>query len=779
MNSNTIKRLRIVPAILLGILLIASAAYAQPSATDDKSKSKSTTPAKKADTTPTSTTTGDDAGDYIVTSSFEVGYRGLGVYGDERKYRSDLGYKAGPRLFDSSFLMRAKEGKGGLFDTLLVTATGWGADPTSSMRLSAEKPEWYRLEANYRRAKYYRYLNNIVNPNWVFGTVGSTNYFPVPPSSVTGLHGYDTRTEFGDFDLMLLPKDKWIRFNIGYSPEHYSGPYFTNYHQGGNEFQAMVDSRTRANDLRLGAEGTIGKVDWTILHGIRWFKEDSAIATVPAYINPNNLTNSSAVARFTSFHREEPTRGRVDFTRLSAHTFLAKRFDITGRFMYSKATANSVFLEAEQGVNFASRITGQPGSPNTLLLGAYNIPASVSRPNTQGDVGLTIFATDKLRISNTFRVEDFTINGVGTFNDFFSVRTAAGVVDTRQFSNLQGFTSTQYRKYQDTIEGDYQFNPRYSVHFGYRYGHRRDQVDITGYLLNSNSPALTDEHEFEENTTHSILGGFRMRPTKNWTIYFDGERGTADNVFTRIGNYDFTNIRAKTRWAASRKLNLNLGVIIRDNSNPSEIAGEALNDFGVNLKTRIVQSSVDWLAKDNLSFNFGYNYNWVNSDATIDYVYQVIPAAPPVPAAVFHHFGNALYFQRNNFFYADVVWRPNWRVSFYGSYRVNQDNGQGNRLSDPTGGTPIPGGIVVNGSLKNPANEGGTLITSYPMSFQSPEGRVAIRLNRHLDWNIGYQYFNYNEDGFLRTFPLNAPRAQNYHAHLPYMSLRVYIGRKE
>ena len=65
------------------------------------------------------------------------------------------------------------------------------------------------------------------------------------------------------------------------------------------------------------------------------------------------------------------------------------------------------------------------------------------------------------------------------------------------------------------------------------------------------------------------------------------------------------------------------------------------------------------------------------------------------------------------------------------------------------------------------------------MSFQSPEGRLAIRLNRHLDWNLGYQYFNYNEDGFVRTFPLNAMRPQNYHAHLPYMSLRIYIGRKE
>ena len=780
MNSNTMKRLRMVPAVVLGLLLFGGVASAQPSSGDDKSKSKSSTPTKKADTTPTSTTTGDDAGDYIVTSSFEVGYRGLGVYGDEMKYRSDLNYKAGPRLFDSSFLMRAKEGKGGLFDTLLVTATGWGADPTSSMRISVEKPEWYKFEGNYRRAKYYRFLNNIANPNWVFGTVGSANYFPVPPNPVTGLHGYNTRTEFGDFDLTLFPKNEWIRLNIGYSPEHYSGPYFTTYHQGGNEFQALVDSRTRANDWRFGAEGTIGKVDWTILHGIRWYKDDSDIATVPAFINPNNLTNSSAVARFTSFNRQEPTRGRVDFTRLSAHTFLAQRFDITGRFIYSKATANSIFLENETGVNFATRITGQPGSPNTLLLGAYNIPSSASRPNTQGDVGLTIFATDKLRISNTFRVEDFTIDGFATFNDIFSVRTSAGVVNTQSFTNLQAFKTTSYRKYLNTIEGNYEFTKNYSVHFGYRYGNRHDEQTLTGYALNSNAPTLgAPEFESEENHTHAILGGFRMRPTKNWTVYFDAEHGTADNVFTRIGNYDYTNLRAKSRWIASRKVNVNLGFIFRDNSNPSEIAGDSLGNFGVDLKTRIFQSSVDWQAKSNVSVSFGYNYNWVNSDSTIDYVYQVIPTAPPVPAAVFHHFGHALYFQRNNFFYTDVVWRPNPRVSFYGSYRVNLDNGQGNQLSDPTGGTPIPGGIVVNGSLKNPANEGGTLITSYPMSFQSPEGRLAIRLNRHLDWNLGYQYFNYNEDGFLRTFPLNAPRAQNYHAHLPYMSLRVYIGRKE
>ena len=69
--------------------------------------------AKKAEAKPTETPTeaGEDAGNYTITSSIEVGYRGIRVDGDLNKYRSDLNYKAGPRLFDSSFLVRAKRAK--------------------------------------------------------------------------------------------------------------------------------------------------------------------------------------------------------------------------------------------------------------------------------------------------------------------------------------------------------------------------------------------------------------------------------------------------------------------------------------------------------------------------------------------------------------------------------------------------------------------------------------------------------------------------------------------
>src|SRR5687768_7669782 len=50
-------------------------------------------------------------GGYEVTSSVELGVRGLSVNGNHDKYRSDFNYNPGFRIFDSSFLMEDKDGK--------------------------------------------------------------------------------------------------------------------------------------------------------------------------------------------------------------------------------------------------------------------------------------------------------------------------------------------------------------------------------------------------------------------------------------------------------------------------------------------------------------------------------------------------------------------------------------------------------------------------------------------------------------------------------------------
>ncbi len=734
-------------AMALGILILASV----PLVTKAQQPSPSPTPkpSSQAKSEPSPVEAGEDAGDYTIISSLEVGYRGLSVVGDHNKYQSDLNYRAGPRLFDSSFLMRSKHGKGDLFDTLLVTSTGWGSDPYSNLRINVEKPKWYRFDGTYRRFKYFRFVNNLANPNWVFSPAS----FSVPPKPVTGEHGYDTQTQLGDFDLTLLPKNRFIRFNVGYSPERYSGPAFTNYHAGGNEFNFLSQLRSRANDFRLGADGKAGPIDFSFLQGFRFFRDDSFINLGPT---PGINLNPTA-ASLTSFNRSEPAHGEVDYTRFSAHTLVAKKLDITGRIVHSNATSNFAFIENFTGRNWNPRVTGfppgpLPATPNILNLGQYNITGHAERPNTLGDIGVTLLATDKLRISNTFRYETFEIDGFALFSDFFSITRGAGPTlrtDTVSINNLDARRITKYRKYQNTLEGDYQFNARYSIHLGYRYGSRRIEERFDGFNLGSNGsltpPAVRSSSiDIEDNHTHAFFGGFKARPASNWTIYFDAEHGTADNVFSRIGNYNYTNIRAKSRYSPNKKLSFNLAVITKNNSNPSEIAGVSLQDFGVDVKSRVFTSSVDWNPNSKVSFSTGYNYNWANSDAVVDYFFN----------SVRHPLGHSLYFMRNNFFYVDTTAQVFPRLTLFASYRINKDNGQGDRLAQPTG-TP------------------GILISSYPMSFQSPEARLAIKINRVVDWNVGYQYYNYRES------PIVGPRPQNYHAHLPYTSLRVYFGRRE
>jgi hypothetical protein len=691
---------------------------------------------------------GDDAGGYMFISTIEAGYRGLSVGGDLNKYQSDLNYRAGPRLFDSSFLMRSKEGNGALFDNFLVTTTGWGSDPNGQLRINVEKPQWYRFDATYRKFKYFRFLNSFANPNWVF----SPSNFSVPPKPVTGEHGYNTETKLGDFDLTILPKNRLIRFTVGYSPERYDGPAFTNYHVGGNDFNYPINLRSRADDYRFGAEGTLGPIDYSFLQGFRRFRDDGFVNSGPI----PGINRDPAKGQITSFTHNEPTRGSVDFTRGSLHTLIAKRLDITGRIVYSKSDSDFTFLENFTGTNWNPRVSGWPpgplpSTPNTLNLARYNITGTTKRPNTVGDVGVTFLATNRLRISNTFRVEDFKINGDALFSDFFSITRPNGATtqtDTIAFNNLDAHTVVKYRKYQNTVEGDYQFSKNYAIHFGYRYGHRRIEQSFEGFDLDSNGsippPSRFRTNDLQENNTHSVLGGFKARPASNWTIYFDGEKGTADNVFTRIGNYDYTNIRAKSRYAPTKNLSFNVAVITRDNANPSEIAGVSLSDFGVSVKSRVFTSAVDWTVNPRLSINTGYNYNWLNSNSVVNYFFNNIN----------HPQGHALYFVRNNFFFIDATAVLFPRLSLFTSYRINKDTGQGTRINDP-------------------ASNPGFLVSSYPMSYQSPEARLAFRINRHLDWNVGYQYYNYNESQLV------GPRPQNYHAHLPYTSVRIYIGRKE
>lgn len=740
MNSRATRRLRALGGLVLLLALAAAATAQQPSPTPQRPEdAKTQSPATQG---------AEGGGDYTVTSSVELGYRGLRVNGDINKYQSDLNYKAGPRVFDSSFFVR-NDGGGGPFDSVLVTSTGWGADPQGQVRLRVEKSGWYRFDGNYRRFKYFRFLNNIVNPNYA---APSRQADPV-----TGQRGYDTRQQVGDFDLTLLPNNRRARFNFGYSPTRHRGPAYTHYRNGGDEFLALSQLDSRAHDFRLGADWQLGPVDFSLQQGFRRFTDESFIDN-PGTNLGNNPTPSNAI--LTNLQRTNPVKGKVDYTRFSAHTVVARTLDLTGRFIYSTATNDFNFLDVFAGINYNTRITGIPGvtvinPPNVLTSGRQSFVGDTKRPSAIGDFGATFLATERLRISNTFRVEVFQINGGALYTGVFNLTRPNGT--GAQSITPAGWVHewTKYRKFLNTVEGDYEFNNNYSLRLGYRYGTRHIERSLSGHNLASNAaPAIpTSTHE-EENQTHAFIGGFKARPVKGWALSLDVERGTADNVFTRIGDYDYWNVRARSRYQVSRDLRFNVSLVTRNNSNPGDIihggTAVSLSDFGVDARSRVFTSSFDWTAGPRLSFSGGYNYHWQENDAVIEYAFL-----STANAAIR---GRTLYFMRNHYFHFDTVAQVLPRVTLYASYRVNKDTGQGDRLANPAGGL---------------------LINSYPMSFQSPEARVSVRVNRRLDWNLGYQYYNYNESklaSYNQAGYIVSPRPQNYNAHLPYVSLRFYFG---
>ena len=80
--------------------------------------------AASAAQTPAPSPTAAGGGDYTVTSSVELGVRGLDVNGDHEKYRSDQNYRAGFRIFDSSLYIQDNRSQYRAFDSALFRRAG-------------------------------------------------------------------------------------------------------------------------------------------------------------------------------------------------------------------------------------------------------------------------------------------------------------------------------------------------------------------------------------------------------------------------------------------------------------------------------------------------------------------------------------------------------------------------------------------------------------------------------------------------------------------------------
>lgn len=668
-------------------------------------------------------------GGYKVTSVTEFGYRWRSLDGNVNKYRSDLNYKQGFRSFDSNLLLQSEDGKGKYFDSLLITNSGWGADPQGATRVNMERTGFYKFNASFRRVTYFNNLYNFANP------------VPFPDSE----HRQNTDHTFGDFDFTLAPQNEKLRFTLGGSFNDTHGPGGTTERFFSDEFAINSKIKNRSNDFRIGAVGKLFGFNWGLSQGFRTFK-DRANYFLDAPSQGNNPTNQ---ARLDEFRRSAPTEGHAYYTQFNTHRTFAKKLDFTARLIYSSTNSRSTLTEFMRGRDNTS--------PAGILVTSDQIDASTDskRPQTRGDLGLTYMVTDKFRISNTFSFDQFTVNGGEVFREAWVKANGA-----RSLTDATGYRVSAYKRYLNTIEGDYQVNSAVGFHIGYRYTHR--SIDNTGFdrsascVTTTNPPCPTAQpirtttliNESESNATNTLIAGMKIKPAKSWVVFWDVEHGQADNVFTRVENYNFTNFRVRSRLTLN-KFVFNVSALSKDNDNPSGpktppigVILPANVDYVTNIKNRFYTGSLDWEPRHDLSFSTGYTYRHLTS---------YTPIAVPIsgaPGTYVYSFSQ--FFMRDHYAFFDVSAKPMDRVSLFASYRISLDKGQGDRVTAP----------VV--TILTPY-----IIESYPMQLQSPEFRVAFRITRNIDWNVGYQYYDYKD----KDTPL-----ENYRAHLPYTSFRIYFG---
>src|SRR6185503_11009845 len=431
-----------------------------------------------------------------------------------------------------------------------------------------------------------------------------------------------------------------LRFSVGYSRDSREGPGTTTARFSGDEYAIVSNSATRANNFRAGIDATVLGFDLSLLEGARYYHDDSSY-TVNLTNQGNNTTNTS---RIDQLFRETPSQGSHFFTRFSAHRLFAQKLDFTGRFIY---------LSGRSRYSFFEQTTGRQSNGNLAVPQTATARGEAKRPSAIGDIGLTWLATSKFRISNTFRFDNFRINGEEPLLDVLRQRTVAGVPLATVTTTSFFARTTNYRRFMNTIEADYQFSPSYSVHAGYRFTDRH--IELANL---DRTTTLATRAEEVDNQTHAAIFGFKARPVKAWTIYFDGEHGDADSVFTRLANNDFTNFRLRNRVNASNHLSLNFSLITKDNTNPADVITSPNVPFGtppgaldVNVKSRHFTSSVDWDPSSRLSLSGGYTHMRVTSIAGI-----------LLPINNQRRVGESQYFSRENFFFFNAFVRASSRL---------------------------------------------------------------------------------------------------------------------
>jgi hypothetical protein len=414
----------------------------------------------------------------------------------------------------------------------------------------------------------------------------------------------------------------------------------------------------------------------------------------------------------TQFNRAEPIHGANPgwlgnlFTR-------RKLWAVNARLTYVSGSRDFLMAEAASGIN-------QFGGPGSRQIAAGG---NAGRPDLAGDAALQFFPTDKLTIVNNSSVLSNRIDGQSSYSE---VQNGLDLGQTIYFRYLG------IRMVTNSTTVNYQPNKKLGFFTGYNYSDRLIRTIDASTVPAFENSTVRNTYQVS-NHLNSADVGFRYRPWKPFTITADGEIGRANFPLTPISPKNYHSINGRLGYRARR---LQLSATYRQVYNLNAPFVFATFDS----HTRQYSANASWAPKD-----------WFSLDAS--YVKLHLDTRGGI--AFFVNTGNRPQLISNMpSYYISNVHAANLGVRFairrhadlYVGYSINKDTGDGRP-------TAVPAGVT------NPVEALLDSVQTFPLTYQSPLARVSIRITEKVRWNVGYQFYNYNQQfnpfGFYQNFHAN------------------------
>src|SRR5277367_992842 len=506
---------------------------------------------------------GTNSGNYNIHQTIEFGYRSSNINGNLNTYNTFENLGSGVRLLDFDFQMHSLDHKGFLFDTLTFNNFGYGGDPNNVSRMRIEKNKWYDFRLLFRRDKNFFDYNLFANPlnPAALNPAGSlsTGCYVGPPTTAfpqgapaycsnpavpqnNSLQALYLTRRMQDYDLTLFPTSA-VRFRLGYSRNRNEGPgSFTT--DGGTISAFQQISSYTTNAYRAGIDvRVLPRTTLSFDEFLSYFKQDNTVTDNPA-VNPGNFgfvlgtvpgqgtpsgtpvdlgniwsTQTTAEALpcatpivkgttntatptcngFLSYSQVGNPRNFMPTERLRFQSNYFKNFEMSGSVGYS--TSSNVIPDFLENVNGYTARTGERGSTT-------GGPATAKRVSVNADWSGVYAVTDKLRILDIFRYDNWRIPGMWALDEtnIFGTGFAglAGLQQNQAVFNLGncplasnaatcpqhlGITPTSTGSAADVINGlastflgqnlksntlelEYDLNKRVMAHIGYLYTNR-------------------------------------------------------------------------------------------------------------------------------------------------------------------------------------------------------------------------------------------------------------------------------------------------------------------